>query len=688
LRGGIHMKKIILLAMAISAAAAGCSQRSVEVDKPAFDVDTLLKARIVTDIVPVPGADSAVIRLRNYDGGDSYKYDLLLAGHEGTVTAITSDGKASGSFDVSPDGTRVVIAGAVGDKSGLVAIPVSGGAPSLLTELPVGADNVRWTAGGVFFTAMVFPDCSGDLFCTAARLNDKKNGSSILVYDDLFFRRWNKWRDGTRQNLFVVDSSGSNLQMAAGGNFDMPDYPLSKKDSYTVSPDGNTVIMAIKIDPDPARTTRQDLYSVTRTAGGSFGALVQLTDNPSTDASPAFSPDGTMIAYIAQDTPGYDEGLRKLRVMDLRTKERFDLASALDRPVRGFAWAPDGSTIYFIADDSGYRPLFAAEVKKDAQAKKIEPATYVAVLAAGHGTLWFTKESFSIPTELNTGTFGAWSSRRTASFNDDTTGSRSFGRVEEFYYDSQKSAGGRPAMIHTFMVYPPAVLGISKPPVLMFIHGGPEGSWSNYFFTRWSAQAYASMGFAVVMPDITGSYGYGQAFTEAVRDDWGGAPYNDMMALMEMLDKDDRVDTKKSCMAGASYGGYMANWIEGHSTRFKCLVSHDGSYDFTARYGSTDELWFPEWEYKGTPWENPGSYEKWSPKNYVLDFKTPILVIHGELDYHLPIEQGVGMYELAKIMGVEAKLMYFPDEGHLVVKPKNTRAHYQVIGDWLKAHMK
>jgi dipeptidyl aminopeptidase/acylaminoacyl peptidase len=374
--------------------------------------------------------------------------------------------------------------------------------------------------------------------------------------------------------------------------------------------------------------------------------------------------------------------------MDLKSGGTFDLAETLDRPVRSFAWSADGSRIFFAADDTGYRPLFSVEVKRGAVAVKERPLTYVSILSAGSGELWYTRESFTTPPEIYMTGFDLGDDRKAAAFNDDTTGARSFGRYEEIWYDNPKSANGKPGKIHAFLVFPPRVLNITNPPLLMLIHGGPEGNFSNNFFTRWNAQAYASMGFAVAMPDFTGSYGYGQAFTDAVRDDWGGAPYNDIMSCMDYLDRDGRVNTKNACLAGGSYGGYMANWVEGHSTRFRCLVSHDGQFNIAMRYGSTDDLYFPEYEFLGKPWENPDSYAKWSPYRYVLSFKTPILVIHGELDYHLPIEQGIGMYEYAKMMGVEAKLMYFPDEGHLVLKPKNTQAHYRTIGDWIKAHTK
>jgi dipeptidyl aminopeptidase/acylaminoacyl peptidase len=602
------------------------------------------------------------------------------------MARLTTGGNNYGPMAVSPDGTAMVFSGERNGKRGLFVMPLGGGEASLLREMPVDAESLRWTKGGIFFTAMVLPECGADLECTKKTLDDRKKGPSARVFDQLLHRPWNIWRDGTYSNLFVMDAEGKRIDPVVVGPLDIPSVPLGNG-GLTVSEDGKVVVYSVKLEPDPARSTNYNLYETMRGPDGRFATIRRLTGNPGADESPSLSPDGTRIAYLSQDTPGFESDQWRLRIMDRKSGEIITLCEKMDRWVTAFDWAPDGKRLFFVEESEGYRPLQSVDAKKGADPEEEAPRTYVRMLASSKKNLWYTRESMTTPPELYVMDIKSGSHKRVAGFNSDVIGSALFGRLEEIWTEGSKGPDGKPRKIHSFLVMPPIITEGKKPPVVVVIHGGPQGSSSDMFHPRWNTMALASMGFAVVEIDFTGSTGYGQEFTNAISKDWGGAPYEDIMKLMDYLEKDPRVDAKNACAIGGSYGGYMTNWIEGHTDRFKCLVSHASVFNLTSKYGTTDELWFPEWEFGGTPWTNPDTYAKWSPHNYVKNFKTPIMVIHGQNDFRVPLEQGLGMYQYAKSMGVEAKLVYFPDEDHFVNRPKNRKFWYDTVGEWLKRHL-
>ncbi|MBI5528658.1 MAG: S9 family peptidase [Deltaproteobacteria bacterium] len=649
-----------------------------------FDAESLVHTRFVADMVPSPSGDFAVIRLTDWDGGDRFLSDYHLVKVSGAVTRLTGSGKSSGPFAISPDETQLVFFGEREGKKGLFLMGLAGGEPRLLREMPVEAENIRWVKGGIFFSAMVAYGCGADFDCTKKRLDEARKTTSALVFEYLLHRPWNSWRNGTFSNLFVMDPEGKQVDPVAAGAFDVPAVPLGGRESYSVSEDGKTVVFAVKFGIDQARSTNFDLYETTRGPDGKWSPLKRLTSNPGTDNDPILSPDGTRVAYLSQDTPGFESDLWRLRVVERANQQVATPNEKLDRWVTAFDWAPDGKRIFYVTEDTGYRPLYVLDLGKGTIEEEA-PRTVVKKMASSRRFLWHTRESMTAPPELWVMDVKTGATKRVAGFNADVTG-RSFGRVEEIWYDGSKGKGGSPRQIQAFIIMPSDPPKGKKVPLVMMLHGGPQGAWLDSFHPRWNPMVFASMGFAVALPNFTGSTGYGQEFVNAVSKDWGGAPYEDVMALLDKLDKDTRIDAKNACAIGGSYGGYLVNWIAGHTDRFKCLVSHAGVFNLASKYGTTDELWFPEWEFGGAPWTNPQSYEKWSPHNYVKNFKTPIMVVHGQNDFRVPIEQGLGMFQYAKVMGIEARLVYFPDEDHFVSKPKNRKFWYETVGAWMKKH--
>jgi dipeptidyl aminopeptidase/acylaminoacyl peptidase len=654
-----------------------------------FDIDTYLETKLIKDMVVSAQGDFAVVKVRSYAGGKSFLYDYYLVRPGGEIIQLTSDGSAAGSFDISPDGTKLAYAGTTGGKSGLVAMSLPSGSAYLIKELPVDADNVRWNSGGIFFTAMVFPDCGADLDCTATRLAVKTKGSSALLYDYMQVRPYNFWRDGTYSNLFVVGESGGEVLPVAVGPFDMPDVNYGAKDSYTVSSDGNTVIFQAGVGVNYAMSPSQNLFITHREPGGAFVPFGHLTNDPAMDMQPSLSPDGTRVAYCTREPALYETGLTKMHVMDLATGADFTVDRGGDSANTSLTWSLDGKQIIFALDVHAHWPLRTVDAAAGATYRDVAgDRTYSNIYGQSKNRLWYTKESLSQPPALYINSMDGGDEKLVADFNPQLK-DIAFGQVEFIQYTGPVDQDSETAQIDAFLIMPPQYQPGTKVPLVINVHGGPEMAFWNAFFnpSRFNTMALASMGFAVVSPNVRGSSGYGINFQNKVIGHWGGIPYKDVMALLDYLKNDPRIDTGNACVVGGSYGGYMANWIEARTDRFKCIVAGSSISMLGHMYSVTDQPFFNDTEMGGKPWEIPGEYSYWSPLNYVKNFKTPILVQMGGHDYRVPIDQGLSMFTFARVMGVEARLVYFPDEGHSPSKPKNVKALHDVIGAWFKKHL-
>ena len=607
-----------------------------------------------------------------------------------------------------------------------------------LTSMPTEASGELWSPDGqtMLFTSDVYPECDGqadEIACNARRV-DEANQSKVkaVIFDRLLYRHWNAYREGKRTHIFVIPagesrSAGSNRldppvlpEDRTQGDYDAPVFSLGGQDNYAFSPDGREICYTSNHDKVEATSTNNDLWIVPvssapgvggRPGSGSFPSLQArdiTADNPASDSTPLYSPDGNYIAYRAQRRPGYESDRFRLMLYDRKTGEKQDLTEGFDHWVGGFVWAPDSRTIYFSAEHERHSLIYAVDAVGAAGTTPTRTGYPRRSLVAGSNddlamtpdgkTLVFTRSSLAAPNEIyaadargegcpaRTGVVDPgkescsldrdWAVTHT---NQQLLAQMSMSKGEAFEFSG---ANGDP--VEGSLVKPPNFDASRKYPVKFLIHGGPEGAWGDDWSYRWNPELFAANGYVVIMINFHGSTGYGQKFIDAINGDWGGAPFED---LMKGLDYAERtypfIDKDRECALGASYGGYMANWILGHTDRFKCIVSHDGMFNAESAWGDTEELWFNEWEFKGTPYDNREMYRKWSPHQYAKNFKTPTLVVHGQLDYRLDVSQGFDLFTTLQRENVPSKMLYFPDEGHWVLKPQNSQLWYRTVNDWV-----
>ncbi len=569
-------------------------------------------------------------------------------------------------------------------------LPLDGGEAVQVTKLPLDVDALEVAPDGksLLLGMAVFP---GKSPAETKKLMETKEAAkaSGMVFDALMARHWDTWSDGTRNHVFTFDlASGKARDLMPAMDADCPTKPFGGAEDFAVTPDGRELVFSAKdMGRAEAWTTNFDLFSVPMDGSA---APRRITTNPAWDAQPRFSPDGRTLAYLAMSRPGFEADRFDIVLRDWATAKerkftlRVDATPRGDRSAGTIAWSPDGKTLYCLAENLGQRALFA-----------VDPATGKASLVVGQGTLdgiefakggriLYGMNSLKGPTEFYTVDAAGKDIRQVTHFNDARMAAAKTGKAEQFTFK-----GAKGDTVYGYLVYPVDFDPAKKYPVAFLVHGGPQGTFGNDFHYRWNPQIYAGAGYAAICVDFHGSTSYGQAFTDAIRKDWGGAPFEDLMkGLDHMLAKHSFLDKDRVGALGASYGGFMINWIAGHTDRFKTLVCHDGNLDERMAYYDTDELWFPEWEHGGLPWENPEDYAKNSPIEFVKNWKTPMLVIHGMKDYRIPYAQGLATFTALQRKGIPSKLLIFPDENHWVLKPANSLQWHENVLGWLDRWLK
>jgi len=590
----------------------------------------------------------------------------------------------------SPDGKSLAFISTRGGSSQVWILPLSGGDPRQLTSLATEADGVTWAARGdtLLFTSQVYPDCA-DEECNARRLKEAAESKvKAQIFTELLFRHWDSWREGRYTHLFAVSAQGGTPRDLTPGPYDSPTFFLGGPDGYAISPDGTEVCYTSNRSKGSAGqsaaawTTNNDLYIV----GTQSGQPLNITsDNPGSDASPQYSPNGRYIAYTSQAHDGYESDLIRLRVYDREAVKTIDLTPGFDQWVGGFAWAPDNDTIYFTAGDHARQPVFKTSVKSPKVEKVLEGMNDDITVSPDGSWLLLTQNSLTQPVGIyRAPTLGGEPTPLTHE-NDALLAELDMNPAE--FVTTHGALG---AEIQNLMLKPPGFDPGKKYPGLLLVHGGPQSAWEDAWSYRWNAQMFAAHGYVVLMTNFHGSTGYGQKFVEEISGDWGGAPYQDLMNATDFLEKLDFVDKSRLVAAGASFGGFMIDWIATHTDRFKALVSHDGVYDNPSMYGETEEIWFDEWEFKGVPWDKASMAlrVKWSPSSYVQNIKTPMLLVEGAKDFRVPEGQAFQLFSALQRRGIKSKLLYFPDEGHWVLKPQNSQLWYKTVVEWLDEHVK
>ena len=591
-----------------------------------------------------------------------------------------------------------------------------------LTSIATEADGPIWSPDGtnIAFTSDVYPECDGtpeqEQDCNAKKLAEvEKSPVKALIFTRLLYRHWNAYKEGKRTHIFVIEAptSAKTGQMwgtpgvprdLTPGDYDSPVFSLGGQDNYAFSPDGQELCYASNHDKVEATSTNNDLWIVS-VSGGTAKNIT--ADNPASDSTPLYSPDGKYIAYRAQQRPGYESDRFRLLLFDRKTGEKKNLIENWDRWVGTFAWGRDSRNIYLSAENAGHAPIYKLDIEKAGHPAEIATGYNddLSVVAGGaailytHMSLASPNEIWATTTELPSNKLcvvdrfsppGSTEWYETAEcalpkptilthLNEAIFSHVSMSPLEPFWF-----TGAHNDKVEGFLVKPPNFDANKKYPVKFLIHGGPQGAWGDDWSYRWNPELFAANGYVVIMINFHGSTGYGQKFIDAINGDWGGAPFEDLMKGLDYAEQHyPFIDKDRECALGASYGGYMTNWVLGHTNRFKCIVTHDGMFNAESAWGTTEELWFNEWEFKGTPYTNREMYRKWSPHLAATNFKTPTLVVHGQRDYRLDVSEGFQLFTTLQRQGVPSKMLYFPDEGHWVLKPQNSRLWYQTVNDWV-----
>jgi len=606
---------------------------------------------------------------------------------------LTQHDASSSQPQWSPSGDAVYFVSGRSGSAQVWRLPMNAGGEAVrVTDYPLGVESFRLSPKGdrLALAFEVFRDCA-DLACTKKRLDDKsKNKATGMLYNEMFVRHWDTWADGRRNVLYSapLDASGkagAPVSLSGSLDGDVHSKPFGDNADYQFSPDGQKLVFSARVaGKAESWSTNFDLYEVPAAGGAAPRNLT--AENPAWDAKPSFSPDGKTMAYLMMKRPGFEADRFHLVLMDVATGKKRVVAQDWDRSIADYKWRADGKALLANADDIGNHRLFSI----DAASGKV-----TALTGKGYAGEFDTQKDTVISAAASLGggaqlvklkTEGAEQKGTQLTWaNAERLKDVKMAEYEQFSF---KGANGETVYGHVMKPwnYEPG----KKYPVAFLVHGGPQGSFGNSWSYRWNPQVYAGAGYASVFIDFHGSTGYGQGFTDSISGDWGGKPLEDLQkGLAAAVAKYDFLDGQNACALGASYGGFMMNWIEGNwSDGFKCIVNHDGVFDQRGMAYSTEELWFTEWDNGGTYYANPNGYEKFNPVHHVAKWKTPMLVVQGDLDFRIPTAQALGTFTALQRQGIESKLLVFPDENHWVLKPANSILwHHTVIG-WLDDHLK
>jgi dipeptidyl aminopeptidase/acylaminoacyl peptidase len=616
--------------------------------------------------------------------------DLWLQSAEGGLAQRLSDDTLGGrSARWSPDGRLVAYINSRGGTPQIWTYDVAFRTRRQLTNLSTGADGVIWSPNGrmLAFVSDVYPDCAND-DCNRRRADaDAARPSRARIFDGLLFRHWNTWEDGLRSHLFVVSADGGPARdLLVGKDYDTPVPPFGGSEQYAWAPDGKTLAFTTKLAThDQAWSTNLDIYTV-RTDGGE---PVLVTDSmPGAESNPLFSHDGQYLAFLSQARAGFESDRQRLMVKDLRSGQVREVPRNWDDNILEFAFVPGGHDVVAISEKHqrhiGLHIVFSTGDVH--QILTTMDPSQLSVAAASTGPqMAIVSDALDQPPQVYSWTISHVNPRaplQITHLNGDRLGNLAMSPGREFSW-----TGANGDTVYGLIVTPPGFDPSRRYPAVILIHGGPQGAWLDQFHSRWNAQMFAAPGYVVAMLNPRGSTGFGQRFVDDISRDWGGKVFEDIMLGTDAVARLPYVDSTRMAAAGGSYGGYMINWLNGHTDRFKAMVSHDGVFNLEGMAGATEELWFTDWEFGGPYWVNREDYERFSPHRFAQNFHTPTLVIHGGLDYRVPDTEGFQMFTALQRQNVPSRLLFFPDEGHWVLKPQNQIVWWNSVQDWLARYL-
>lgn len=699
---------LLLTVMQPRASAQGTSVEEVpDAPRRPMTFEDMYALGRVSDPQPSPDGKSVAYVVTWYNletnssNSDIYVVDIA----SNKAVRLTEAPRSDANPRWSPDGTTIAFISGRENGPQVWLMNADGSNQRRLTSISTGATGVVWSPKGthLLFSSSVYADCRDDA-CNKQRDEAReKDPCKARVIDRLPYRVWNSWKDNKFSHVFVVPAGGGTPVDLTPGEFDTPPIDLGGHEDYAISPDGQEIAYVKNTETMTAASTNNDIWLV-RLDGTQARCITN--GNKANDNQPVYSPDGRYIAYRAMKRPGYEADTYNLIVYDRTTGKTLNVTDGMDRSVEDVMWTPDSKRLLFSAQDEEYTSLFEVpaaggdvlrvlkgiitlqyrEEGKTVTRQLGTTRTNFRLLPDGK-TLVFLGQRANYPAEVMSAYYdkGQIGDIRQHTFtNKDLLDKLELPAPSSFRF---KSFDG--TTVQGWILTPPGFSAEKKWPTIYIVHGGPQGIWGDEFHYRWNMELFAAPGYVVVAINPRGSTGFGQAFTDGVNGDWGGKPYKDIMTGVDYTLKTyPFIDKERIGVAGASYGGYMVNWIIGNTNRFKAAFTHSGVYDIRSKYGATEELWFPEWEFAGTPWTNPQMYEKWSPSRLAKNFRTPTLVSHGQLDFRVVVEQSMQLFTALQRQGIDSRFLYFPDEGHTILKPRNSQLWYREFHAWFNSHLK
>ena len=680
------MKRFVIAISVLVFALSSFAAIATAQETRRFTVEDLLKVRRVGDPQVSPDGKHVAFTIGdvNYDLNKVITQIYVTSIGGGEMKQLTNGAASSTTPRWSPDGKRIAFV--TGGQ--IWTMESDGDKKDKVTKISTSAAAPVWSPDGkwIAFTSEVYPDCSDD-DCNKKKDEAAENSKvKAHITTRLLFRHWDEWRDVKRTHVFVVSSKGGTARDLTPGDFDSPPYAAASGVDFAFSPDSKELAYVRNPDKVEAISTNSDIYVLPLSGGAAKNITVS---NRGYDVGPIYTRDGKNIIYRSQATAGFEADRWRLMSYSRITGVSTEIARKFDLQVEEIALSPDGNYAYFVAGERGRLPVFRVPLG-GAEPQKMVPnvsASGLQITPDGK-SLVFAHSTMALPAEIFRADIDEGTTTPLTTANNSLMAPFGLRKAEEVEW-----TGALGKKIHGFIVKPPNFDPNRKYPLAVIIHGGPQSAFNDSWGYRWNPQVWVNNGYIAFLPNPRGSTGYGQQFVNEISADWGGKAYTDIMnGVADVLRRNSFIDKNRIGAAGASYGGYMINWIEGHNNdprfHFKVLVSHDGVYNLESMYGATEELWFTDWEFKGTPWTNPMMYARWSPNKFVKNFKTPILIIHSELDYRVPFGEGLQLFTAAQRMGVDSKLLVFPDEGHWVLKPQNSQLWYHTVLDWMDKYLK
>jgi dipeptidyl aminopeptidase/acylaminoacyl peptidase len=679
----------LVLAVSLSAASS-----SADAQARGLDARDLVALDRVSEPTLSPDGRRIAYTLREVDfeaNKASTAIWLMPADGGAPARRLTTKGSSAMNPQWSPDGQQLYFLSSRSGTMQVWRLGLDGGEAQPVTDYPLDVGSYKLSPDGRKLALGIdaFIDC-GDLACSKQRLDDKAAKKSTgVVYERLFVRHWDTWADGRRNQLFVASlddegrAGGEPVRVSREIDGDVPSKPFGDAGEYAWSPDGRTLVFSARIaGKDEAWSTNFDLFRVP--ADGSAAPVNLTAANKAWDTGPVFSADGGTLYYRAMSRPGFEADRFAVMAMPAAGGTPRELAPRWDASADNLALSRDGRRLYSTAYELGRHPLFAIDIGSG-EVEAIAGDGAIEAFDLAGDALVFSRSTLVSPAQLFVARADGSKARAISRFNEKRLADVRFGAFEQFRFP-----GWNDETVHGYVVKPWNFEAGRKYPVAFIIHGGPQGSMGNNFHYRWNPQTYAAQGYAVVFVDFHGSTGYGQKFTDSISGDWGGKPLEDLKrGWAHALESYDFLDGERACVLGASYGGYMVNWIAGNwNEPWDCLVNHDGVFDTRAMAYETEELWFTEWENGGTPWEQPEAYEKFNPALHVAKWRVPMLVVQGELDFRIPTTQGLATFTALQRRGIDSQLLVFPNENHWVLKPQNSVQWHETVNAWLAKHLK